>query len=111
VLAREPGIRFALESLGHRPAGATAPTSALVRAAVAATRALDAEPELTVSSTDANVPMSLGIPALTLGAGGQGGGIHTTDEWYRNVRGPEGITRALLTLLLADDGAGSEEGV
>jgi di/tripeptidase len=82
-----------------------------VRAAVAATRALDAEPELTVSSTDANVPMSLGIPALTLGAGGQGGGIHTTDEWYRNVRGPEGITRALLTLLLADDGAGSEEGV
>lgn len=111
VLGRERGVRFTLESLGHRPAGATAPAAMLVRAAVAATRALDAEPELTVSSTDANVPMSLGIPALTLGAGGQGGGIHTTDEWYRNVRGPEGIARALLTLLVADEVAGSEEAV
>jgi di/tripeptidase len=54
------------------------------------------------SSTDANIPMSMGIPAITLGAGGGGGGIHTLEEWYHNEKGPEGIFRALLTLLLLD---------
>jgi hypothetical protein len=73
-----------------------------VRAAAAATRALGAEPRLAASSTDANLPMSLAVPALTLGAGGEAGLIHTPDEWYRNVAGPAGIQRALLTLLLTD---------
>ena len=72
----------------------------LVRAAMEATRLLGGEPELIASSTDANIPMSLGIPAITLGAGGLGGGIHTPEEWYQNRKGPEGIFRALLTLLL-----------
>ena len=58
---------------------------------------------LAVSSTDANLPMALGIPAITLGAGGEAGSAHTTSEWYRNVQGPEGILRALLTLLLMDE--------
>jgi hypothetical protein len=44
--------------------------------------------------------MSLGIPAVTLGAGGTGGGMHTLEEWYENRKGPEGIFRALLTFLL-----------
>jgi hypothetical protein len=44
--------------------------------------------------------MSLGIPAITLGAGGEAGGIHTLDEWYSNQKGPEGILRAFLTLVL-----------
>jgi acetylornithine deacetylase/succinyl-diaminopimelate desuccinylase-like protein len=52
------------------------------------------------SDTDANYPMSLGIPAITMGAGGRGGGIHTLDEWYENEEGPEGILRALHTLLI-----------
>ena len=52
------------------------------------------------ASTDANIPMSLGIPSVTLGAGGEAGRIHTTEEWYRNERGPEGIYRGLLTALL-----------
>ena len=56
---------------------------------------------LTASSTDANVPMSLGIPAVTVGGGGEAGQAHTTDEWYRNVRGVEGVQRALYTVLLA----------
>ena len=74
-----------------------------VRAATAATRALAATPELAVSSTDANIPMSLGIPAITMGAGGEAGQAHTTEEWYRNVQGPEGILRALLTMLLLEN--------
>ncbi|MCH7891289.1 MAG: hypothetical protein IH921_07290 [Gemmatimonadetes bacterium] len=55
---------------------------------------------MTASSTDANLPMSLGIPAITLGAGGSAGDVHTTDEWYRNTNGSMGIQRALQTVLL-----------
>ena len=86
--------------VGHRPAGVTALDSPLVEAALAATRASGVEPEVTASSTDANLPMSLGIPAITLGAGGSAGDVHTTDEWYRNTDGPVGIQRALHTVLL-----------
>ncbi|HSL69144.1 MAG TPA: hypothetical protein VK864_02835, partial [Longimicrobiales bacterium] len=55
--------------------------------------------ELVASSTDANVPIALGIPAIAMGAGGESGGTHTTDEWYSNEGGPEGLERVLLTLL------------
>lgn len=90
---------LAVDVIGDRPAGATHPDQLLVRAAVAATRAVGGAPELAVSSTDANIPMSLGIPAITMGAGGEAGLAHTTDEWYRNEGGPEGILRALLTVM------------
>jgi acetylornithine deacetylase/succinyl-diaminopimelate desuccinylase-like protein len=95
-------LEVAFTPMGRRPAGSTAPGAAIVRAAAAATRALGFEPALGASSTDANLPMSLGIPAVTLGAGGEAGQAHTPREWYRNVHGPRGIARALLTLLLAD---------
>jgi acetylornithine deacetylase/succinyl-diaminopimelate desuccinylase-like protein len=99
---RRNGERVELDvaELGHRPAGGTAPSSRLIRAADEATRLLGVEPVLVSSSTDANVPMALGVPAITMGAGGEAGGIHTTDEWYRNRNGPAGILRAALTLLL-----------
>lgn len=98
-----PVLSLEIETLGRRPAGGTSPHHPLVQAAVAATEALGAAPELGVSSTDANLPMSLGVPAITLGAGGDAGQAHTPDEWYRNVDGPEGVFRALLTVLLADE--------
>jgi hypothetical protein len=44
--------------------------------------------------------MAAGIPAITVGGGGQAGLAHTTAEWYRNTKGPEGVLRALYTLLL-----------
>src|SRR5690606_23257425 len=87
------------EVIGDRPGGATPVDAPLVTAAVTATRLLGAEPELVASSTDSNVPMSLGIPAIAVGAGGEGGGAHTLDEWYENRDGPVGIERALLTVL------------
>lgn len=90
-----------VEVIGDRPAGATDPEAPLVRAAVDATLAVGTRPGLVASSTDSNVPMSLGIPALTMGAGGEAGKAHTPDEWFANERGPEGILRALLTVLLA----------
>ena len=91
-------LELDVQELGRRPAGVVPEETPLVKAAVRATRALGFDPQLVASSTDANVPMSLGIPAITLGAGGQAGGIHTLDEWYANWKGPEGILRALLTL-------------
>ncbi|HZD04269.1 MAG TPA: M20/M25/M40 family metallo-hydrolase, partial [Longimicrobiales bacterium] len=97
------GLVLSVESIGRRPAAATLPDEPLVKAAVAATSALGGEAELSVSSTDANIPMTLGIPAITMGAGGEAGQAHTPDEWYRNVGGPDGVVRVLLTLLLADD--------
>jgi acetylornithine deacetylase/succinyl-diaminopimelate desuccinylase-like protein len=98
-------LRSHVEGLGVRPAGETDGRQLLVRAATAATRSLSATPELAVSSTDANIPMSLGIPAITMGAGGEAGQAHTTEEWYRNTQGPDGIVRALLTMMLVDEGS------
>src|SRR5690606_692127 len=60
-------VELAVELIGDRPAGGTDPREGLVRAALAATRAVGASPELAVSSTDANIPMALGIPAVTIG--------------------------------------------
>ena len=100
-------LRARVEGMGRRPAGETDPGSPLVLSAAAATRVMGGTPELVVSSTDANIPMALGIPAITMGAGGEAGQAHTTEEWYRNVQGPEGILRALLTLVLADRLSGS----
>jgi len=99
----ERAAELDIESIGDRPAGLTPPASLLVRAAVSATRALDLPVELATSSTDANIPMSLGIPAITIGGGGEAQGAHTLAEWYRNTLGPEGVVRALLTLLIWDE--------
>ncbi len=89
--------------LGDRPSGVTPPAHALVQAALAATRALGTEPELAAASTDANVPIALGIPAIALGAGGRAGDTHLPSEWYENAGGVLGIVRALLvTLAMAE---------
>ncbi len=93
-------LTLGIDVIGERPAGATNPDARLVRAAVDATLAVGCQPSLVASSTDANVPMSMGIPAVTMGAGGEAGNAHTPDEWYGNRQGPEGILRALLTVLL-----------
>lgn len=100
---RQGGAPLALRivTIGDRPCGETPADAPLVQAAVAATRLLGVRPELVASSTDANVPIARGVPAITLGAGGESGGIHTTEEWYENEGGPRGIERALLTGLAA----------
>lgn len=94
------GAPIAIEEIGRRPAGSTEPGDPLVLAAMEATQSLGQDAKLIGSSTDANYPMSLGIPAITMGAGGRGGGTHTLEEWYENENGPEGILRAVLTLLV-----------
>lgn len=94
-------LTAAVERFGNRPPGETPADDGLVRVAVAATQAIGRTPELAVASTDANVPMSLGIPAIAIGAGGTGGDAHTEHEWFENVEGPRGIARALAIILAA----------
>ncbi len=76
--------------------GLTPRTHPLVQAALAATHAIGKEGELAAASTDANVPIALGIPAIALGAGGRAGDAHLTTEWYENDGGVAGVIRALL---------------
>lgn len=70
-----------LTLVGDRPAGSTDPGSDLVRLATAAIAAHGFAPRHVASSTDANVPMSLGIPAIKIGSGGSGGRAHSLEEW------------------------------
>jgi len=91
-----PTLRVEVQLLGDRPSGMTPRAHPLVQAAVAANRALGRDAELASASTDANVPIALGIPAIALGAGGKAGDAHLATEWFENVEGALGIIRALL---------------
>src|SRR2546425_1153194 len=82
--------------VGDRPSGVTPRGHPLVRAAVAANRALGRDAELASASTDANVPIALGVAAIALGGGGQAGDAHLATEWYENTDGALGLVRALL---------------
>ena len=99
-------ITVDVESMGVRPAAAPPDTARIVRTAQAAGRALGFEPDLGASSTDANWPMSLGIPAITIDGGGQGRGAHSTTESYDDgPRGWLGPQWALMTIwMLTSDG-------
>ncbi|MDB4883086.1 MAG: peptidase [Gemmatimonadetes bacterium] len=96
-----PPLTFAMSTIGDRPCGELPSDHALVAAAADATRAIGRSPELATASTDANVPISLGIPAIAIGAGGRGGGVHTAGEWYDNTDGTLGIARALTVVVSA----------
>ena len=97
--AGTPPLAFELKLIGDRPGGETPAASPLVRLAQEATHAVGSRPLLDCSSTDSNLPISLGIPAVTFGAGGSSGNSHTLDEWY-DPRGREaGLRRALLVAL------------
>lgn len=91
-----PPLTLEVLQVGERPSGLTPRTHPLVQTAVAATRAVGHEHQLVCASTDANVPIALGVPAVALGAGGRAGDAHLPTEWYENDRGALGIVRALL---------------
>jgi len=95
----DPLLKVQLNLIGERPSGETPSDSPLVKLAIEATRFLGIEPRLDQSSTDANLPISLGIPAITLGAGGTSGGSHTLAEWYDPKDRDKGLKRGLLVIL------------
>jgi acetylornithine deacetylase/succinyl-diaminopimelate desuccinylase-like protein len=99
---RASGARVAVRTreIGARPA-ATLPDNAPILQYVRAVDGhLGIRSHVDCSSTDANIPLSLGIPAIAIGAGGIGGGAHTTSEWFSPEGRDLGLKRILLTLLL-----------
>jgi acetylornithine deacetylase/succinyl-diaminopimelate desuccinylase-like protein len=96
---RKHALGFSIDKIGSRPTGQLSRESALYESLRAVDRHLSIRTEPRVASTDANIPLALGIDAVSLGAGGEGGGIHTRGEWY-DARGRElGLRRVLLLLL------------
>ena len=83
-------ISAEVKLIGDRPTGATREDALIVEITSAAVRAAGYMPILGASSTDSNVPISLGIPAVTIGSGGDGGRAHAVDEWI-DVAKPESL--------------------
>jgi tripeptide aminopeptidase len=90
-----PPLTLEITVIGHRPSGETDAALPLVLAAMEATQLIGREADLATASTDANVPISRGIPAIAIGAGGRGGEAHTPGEWFENTAGHLGVARAL----------------
>lgn len=94
-------VSYEAKVIGERPAGTTPQTADIVVLTAAAITALGLTPQHEDSSTDSNVPMSLGIPAVTIGAGGKGGRAHALDEWIDVEKAPtvKGMQVGLAALL------------
>ena len=96
-------LELEVKMIGDRPSGSTPVSSPLVQRTAAATSYFDVEPQYGAASTNSNIPISMGIPAVTIGRGGQGGDAHSLHEWWLNDNGADAIKLALL-LLVAEAG-------
>ena len=94
-----PDLKLTINKIGNRPSGKVDESVPLIQKTIAATQYMGVEPRLTIGSTDSNIPISLGLPAVTIGRGGEGGGAHSLDEWWLNKDGYKSIQLALLILL------------
>jgi tripeptide aminopeptidase len=102
-------VTVKLREIGSRPAAALPDQAPILQYVRAVDAHLGIRSHLDTSSTDANIPLSLGIPAVAIGAGGAGGGAHTTQEWYRPEARDLGLKRIFLTLLLLLRDGGSAQ--
>lgn len=91
-------LEWKVEPLGSRPGGELSANSPLLAALRAADEFLGNQSRVERSSTDANIPLSMGIDAISIGAGGNGGNAHSLKEWYEPEGREMGLKRALLTL-------------
>jgi tripeptide aminopeptidase len=92
-------LSYTIAKIGDRPAAHLPADSPLLEALRAVDRHLGLRTDLRLGSTDANIPLSLGVPALSMGAGGEGGGAHTQAEWYSARDREMGLKRVLLLTL------------
>lgn len=96
-------LTFEIDKIGDRPAAQLPADSPMLEALKAVDRHLGLRTDLRLGSTDANVPIARGIPAISMGAGGDGGGAHTLAEWYTDKDRELGLRRVLLlTLAVAE---------
>ena len=100
--ANSDSLKATLRSLGVRPSGKLPDNSPLLDTIRSVDTFLGSRSRLESSSTDANIPLSLGIPAVSIGGGGKGGGSHTPAEWYDATGREAGLKRLfLITVALA----------
>ncbi len=88
-----------VKMVSQRPAGVTPADSPIVKAALAADAALGITTRLSAGSTDSNIPISLGVPAITISGGGAGRNAHSLDESFDTTDSHVGTQRALLIVL------------
>jgi tripeptide aminopeptidase len=93
---RSQALTVAIETVGMRPAGRVPANAPIVQAAVSVSKALNLPLSFAEGSTDANLPLSLCIPALTIDTGGRGEGVHTENESFDATDAWKGTQRALL---------------
>jgi acetylornithine deacetylase/succinyl-diaminopimelate desuccinylase-like protein len=101
-------LAFAIDLIGDRPAAQLPAESPLMEMLLAVDRHLGLRTDLRLGSTDANIPLSLGVPALSMGAGGTGGGAHTLAEWYSAKDREAGLRRVLLLALAMTEWAAEQ---
>jgi tripeptide aminopeptidase len=92
-------VSFEMKQIGERPAAELSKGARILEVVRAVDSHLRISSSLRRASTDANVPLSLGLEAVSIGAGGQGGGAHTLHEWYDPTGRDLGLKRILLTVL------------
>ena len=96
--ARTARITAKIKELGSRPGGKLEADAPLLRAIQAVDGHLQIRSRVNCASTDANIPLSLGLPAISIGSGGRGGGAHTAQEWFHPEGRETGLKRILLLL-------------
>lgn len=102
--SRGDSLTVDLELVGDRPSGEIAADDPLIQRARAAIRHFGFEPALGRSSTDSNIPIARGIPAMTLGGGGEGSGAHSLHEWWRDTPDSHIAIQRTLLIVLAHAG-------
>lgn len=96
---RPSGVSCEVVVIGNRPAGELQPEARILQVIRAVDAQLNNAAQVQRASTDANVPLSMGLEAIAIGGGGSGGGAHTLQEWFDSNGRELGLKRILLTLL------------
>jgi tripeptide aminopeptidase len=96
---KRPGVNCEVVAIGNRPAGELAMSARILHVIRAVDAQLNNAAQVQRASTDANIPLSLGLEAIAIGGGGSGGGAHTLQEWFDSNGRELGLKRILLTLL------------
>ncbi|HVI10611.1 MAG TPA: M20/M25/M40 family metallo-hydrolase [Candidatus Binatia bacterium] len=96
---RRPGVSCEVVPIGNRPAGELATSARILHVVRAVDAQLNNAAQVQRASTDANIPLSLGLEAIAIGGGGSGGGAHTLQEWFDSNGRELGLKRILLTMM------------
>jgi tripeptide aminopeptidase len=96
---KRPGVSCEVIAIGNRPAGELPPSARILHLIRAVDAQLNNAAQVQRASTDANIPLSMGLEAVAIGGGGTGGGAHTLQEWFDSNGRELGLKRILLTLL------------